>query len=355
MAQNLALVAHGPIFIGTVINLMLYGMLITQVHLYITTYKKSVCALPAVPFVPIDVDDDDFRSDRWWMKAIITFIFVADTMNTVFDIQYLYDSLINHYSAQSLVSPRDVLLNPSQTTLHSSKKQIGFLQQVIIIFLVTRFYAEPCITGNIGDRRSSVDVAGIATSIAIGVVPEWTEFQKFKIPVIIWLTVSALVDTSITLVLTWHLRKHKGSFKGSNDILDRIVRLTVQTGLITSVWAIVDLGVFLVKWPIHSHLAFNFPLAKLYSNSLLSSLNSRAGWKYSSSRDDEQKTTLGRRPDVLTLGASRVRPEVYIDVESHEMGSLDPDTKVARDDDFARSTTQSQSKHVSASDLTPPV
>ena len=29
-----------------------------------------------------------------------------------------------------------------------------------------------------------------------------------------------------------------------------------------------------------SHLLFNVPLAKLYTNSLMSSLNARGGWKY---------------------------------------------------------------------------
>lgn len=86
-------------------------------------------------------------------------------------------------------------------------------------------------------------VGGIATSIAIGIVPEWEQFQRFEVPVIVWLTVSALVDTSITAIMVWHLvsitcldlghndfaddcvqRKHKRGFKHSNDILDRIIR-----------------------------------------------------------------------------------------------------------------------------------
>ena len=63
-----------------------------------------------------------------------------------------------------------------------------------------------------------------------------------------------------------------------------IPTVTVQTGLITSVWAIVDLIVFLsivrarlypgrpslilLLQPTGIHLIFNFPLSKLYSTSL---------------------------------------------------------------------------------------
>jgi hypothetical protein len=48
-------------------------------------------------------------------------------------------------------------------------------------------------------------VGGVATSIAIGFVPNWLEFQKFKVPVIVWLVTSAIVDSTITAVLTWNL------------------------------------------------------------------------------------------------------------------------------------------------------
>jgi hypothetical protein len=48
-------------------------------------------------------------------------------------------------------------------------------------------------------------VGGIATSIAIGIIPNWLEFQKFEAPVIVWLVTSAIVDVTITFFLTWHL------------------------------------------------------------------------------------------------------------------------------------------------------
>lgn len=43
---------------------------------------------------------------------------------------------------------------------------------------------------------------------------------------------------------------------------------------------------------LNRHLLFNFPLCKLYTNSLMSSLNSRKGWNFSMGSGD-QKTTVG--------------------------------------------------------------
>lgn len=153
--------------------------------------------------------------------------------------------------------------------------------------------------------------------------------------------------------------------------------MTVQTGLITSVWAIVDLAVFLAivssdvdpflsatlthcysqpackLFPAPdrerltnaepSHLIFNFPLAKLYSNSLLSSLNARASldgrMTTSESQGAQHKSphsgralvlpiitisffdglTFVQGPEQIVSFNNTVRPEVYVDVESHEL------------------------------------
>ncbi|KAJ7037853.1 hypothetical protein C8F04DRAFT_952067, partial [Mycena alexandri] len=67
---------------------------------------------------------------------------------------------------------------------------------------------------------------------------------------------------------------HKTGMEDSNIFLDRIVRLTVQTGLATALCLTIDLILFLTD-PIGLHLVFNNPLCKLYTNSLLSSLNAR--------------------------------------------------------------------------------
>ncbi|TFY67257.1 hypothetical protein EVG20_g3998 [Dentipellis fragilis] len=292
---NFAKVAHGPIFIGTVLNIILYGISIAQTWIYLTTYKK----------------------DRLWMKLVILLLFVADTMNSVFDIEYTYNSLVNHYNDPAAIQKANWVFatDPAMTSIIGTIVQLFFAWRVKVL-TNNNIAVAGIVVGSIISC-----LGGIATSIAIGIVPVWTEFQKFKIPVIVWLTVSALVDSTITVILVWHLRHQKKGFKGSDDLLDKIIRLTVQTGLVTSVWAIVDLGVYL-GITTGTHLIFNFPLSKLYSNSLLSTLNSRSGWKHSGSDVSDESTMGSRKPDVVTFG-SGVRPEVYIDVESHEMINAD--------------------------------
>ncbi|KAF7419449.1 hypothetical protein PC9H_002039 [Pleurotus ostreatus] len=77
--------------------------------------------------------------------------------------------------------------------------------------------------------------------------------------------------------MTWHLSHHS------------------KLGLLQTVLAIIDLIFFLVD-PSGTHLIFNWILSKLYSNAILSSLNSRSGWKFGSSDDGQRSTVLPSRP-----------------------------------------------------------
>ncbi|KAJ7938473.1 hypothetical protein B0H13DRAFT_2572679 [Mycena leptocephala] len=109
---------------------------------------------------------------------------------------------------------------------------------------------------------------GLASAAAIAFVPQFSHFQEFQVTVICWLMSAAVGDVIITATL-----------------------VTIQTGMITSVCSVIDLGLFLGDSS-GMHLLFNLPLAKLYSNSLMSSLNARGGWRRSEPADDsgEMKT-----------------------------------------------------------------
>ena len=83
---------------------------------------------------------------------------------------------------------------------------------------------------------------------------------------------------------------------------------------------IVSVILHIALQPTGLHLAFNLPLSKLYTNSLMSSLNSRTGWQYDSSglsanRPDQQRGAIGgiqrpRNVNVNMLGSDNGRRPV---------------------------------------------
>ena len=65
---------------------------------------------------------------------------------------------------------------------------------------------------------------------------------------------------------------------------------------------IVSVILHIALQPTGLHLAFNLPLSKLYTNSLMSSLNSRSGWKYGTGTGDSVSDDLNRAERARHLG-----------------------------------------------------
>jgi len=118
---------------------------------------------------------------------------------------------------------------------------------------------------------------GLLVTIFVSIRNEFREFQSFSGAVIVWLVSSAVCDVLITVVLTYSLTTRKtGHFRAVDDQINRIIRLTVQTGAITAVAALADVILFLVFPATTLNFIPDFPLSKLYTISLLSTLNARA-------------------------------------------------------------------------------
>ncbi|KAG7449520.1 uncharacterized protein BT62DRAFT_917207 [Guyanagaster necrorhizus] len=320
---NAAGVAHGPMLIGLMFNLLLLGVIVTQVYIYLTTYQKR---------------------DKMWMKALVLvtslcrsdhnthspygqvlFLFTANIANSVFLMVDTYIALIKHFGDVPYLADATWLFatDPIFTGLISATVQLFFAWRVRV--LTSNWYLATLV--------AALAVAGaggaVATTAKIRVIPAFTDFQEFQSVVIIWLVASCVADITITVLLVSYLQRHKTGFQGSDELVDRIIRATVQTGLITSVIAILDLILFLVNSS-GLHLMFNFALAKLYTNTLMSSLNSRTGWAFSNSTPGSHSqsglvSTTGVNSSSRRKGTgTTTRPEVFVHVEQHELGDSRP-------------------------------
>jgi len=245
-------VLTGPMLIGTILNVMLYGVMLSQCLTYFVTYGQR---------------------DRLSIKLLVAFLLLADTVNSVFDVTFTYRYTITLFGNFDAVMVSDWVFNtdPIMTVIISSTVQSFFAWRVArltgykwigIVLVISAFVQLLC---------------GLGTTIGCSIVKEFLRFQEFRVVVIIWLGLSALTDITITGILSWYLHSHRTGFTSTDDIISKLIRMTVQTGLITTVWAVVDLIVYL-SFSNSLHLIFNIPLCKLYTNSLLSTLNSRGGW-----------------------------------------------------------------------------
>ncbi|KAJ7605567.1 hypothetical protein FB45DRAFT_952715 [Roridomyces roridus] len=137
---------------------------------------------------------------------------------------------------------------------------------------------------------------------------------------------SAAVDIVIAVSMTFVLLRSRAQALGhTNSILTRLVRLTVETGTITAIAAIVDL-VFFIKAHNGLHQVSGVILGKMYSNTLLVLLNNRLamrrepqlhvgesfragmGSRAPGTNDSEPATEI----DLVDLGAKKISGDLQL-------------------------------------------
>jgi len=121
-------------------------------------------------------------------------------------------------------------------------------------------------------------IGGLAVSILAPIVRERAKLQRVLPALITWLAASASADLLITLSLSWSLFRRKTGVKSTDDQITRIILLTIQTGSLTTFFALADVIVFLIVPRTNINFVFDLALSKLCTNSLLCTLNARAGW-----------------------------------------------------------------------------
>lgn len=249
MAGSSALdLSIGCILVGVMLNVWLYGFSCLQFYLYYA----------------------NFRSDRSILKLFVGFLFVADTLNAIFDLHFIYDYLITHFGDLHYASASNwsFTTDPVMTSIIAFSCQLFFAWRV---YRLTKSWVWPAI---IAVLSAASLLGAIGTTIGVSIVLHFAEFQKFQSVVIVWLLCAALADIVITFSLIRTLSKSRTGFQATDDLITKLIRTTIQTGALTTVFAIIDLILFLAS-PTTLHLVFNLPLAKLYVNSLLSTLNAR--------------------------------------------------------------------------------
>lgn len=222
------------------------------------------------------------------MKLLVTVLLVADTANTIFDFCWIYDALINHFDDPPALHVADWMFATDPV-------MVGTISTIVQLFFAWRVQvltAWPLVTAAIIVTALTSFMGAVGTTIAVTLYPQFMHFHKFQVIVILWLASSVACDILITLAISWYLKYTQAGFHHSDHIGNKVIRMTVKNGLITSVCATVDLIAFVTSTT-GLHLAFNFPLSKLYTNILMASLHSRRGWKYGS---DE---TGGARVEAL--------------------------------------------------------
>lgn len=176
---------------------------------------------------------------------------------------------------------------------------------------------------------------GIWTAYGVAHIKVLSRVLELHTSALLWLLSGCTADILITVTLVFTLNRRKTGFVATDDVISKLIRMTIHTGLLTTIFALGDVLCFMILPHAGVNFLFDFALSKLYSNCLLSTLNARLSLQSSSrptadgSARQNPMSLPSRRNDGFQMGAAPKRStyahKVGSDDDGHFTASYDPE------------------------------
>ncbi|KAF8197012.1 hypothetical protein BJ912DRAFT_954511 [Pholiota molesta] len=248
---NVAAVA-GPLYLGTLLNWGLYGILVVQVYIYWTA----------------------FPSDQWHTKALVYTLFILDTLQSIL--------LARDGFATFAAGFGDLAQLDNVGLVWFSVPVLAALVSLIVeCFFAYRIWV-------LAGKSYWIPAAVVVTSFTQAVAAilagvKALEVEKYsllhknaRIQITVWHIGSALADVMIAVSMCYYLWKRDTGFKRTHTMIVRLIQLTIETGTATASVAIIDLCLFSAGAGKVYFIAPAFVISKLYANTVVVIFNNRA-------------------------------------------------------------------------------
>lgn len=245
-----------------------------------------------------------YKRDTPWIKYLVLYLFVVETINTGLDMHIMYEPLILRYgtSAATTYFPTLFASEPLSLVAVSTPIQLFFAWRIKVL-------TKSSWMATLIMLLALVSLAGGTwTAVRIVDIKLFSRKPELHSSALMWFLSSCVADIVITVVLVISLTKRRTGFVATDDAISKIIRMTVQTGMLTALFAVGDV-VFFMTLP---HTALNFiwdlALSKLYANCLLSTLNARASLNDFTMNSSAQRiaSVPARRADGFSGNSSHI-------------------------------------------------
>jgi len=250
----------GVLLLGIMFNTYLYGVVTYQFLVYRNTKFN----------------------DPLWLKSIVGVLFAVDTLHSAVAIYAAWQTCVTNYANPSSLA---VISWTIPFTAVATSVAAIFTQ----FFLGHRVYkltqSKP-IVGVIGLFSVIGFVFGVYAGIRSGIIKQVADFAPLNPFVICWLGFQTGADLLITFVLSFVLMRSRTGFRKTDTVINRLIRGAIQTGLFASLFALADLFSFVLHKNTNLYAMFAYPIGRIYTNTLLDTLNSRIELKLMSANDN---------------------------------------------------------------------
>ncbi|KAF8201206.1 hypothetical protein K438DRAFT_1821575 [Mycena galopus ATCC 62051] len=293
----------GPRLLGLVFNWALLGVLTTQVYIYHISFPKDKRFLKIIVYVVYVLDWAQTCSATY--DAFQWFVYGWGNIPALYG---LYTGFLNVPILSSIIGAIvQIFFGWRIWTISESKITFG----VIILLALLQLGGGGAVAYYIYNDASEV-ARSVGLVRAVG----------------IRLAGSATVDTVIAVSMTYFLLRSRGqALNHINTVLTRLIRLTIETGTVTAIAAIVDL-IFFVRAHNGLHQVSGVILCKLYSNTLLVLFNNRLVMKSETNMHELSGSSFEptfRRKNMAKDVESNLQPTLR-DLDSVEMKSMENGT-----------------------------
>ncbi|CAL1705805.1 unnamed protein product [Somion occarium] len=247
---HLSVLTSGPPLVGAYLAWGSVGILLVQVYIYHIF----------------------FPSDAVGYKSLVYFVFIAECAQTFLLSAEAFENYVYLFG-----SPKSWTSYPiSWLAVPVIGGIISAVVQLMFAWCLWLLSNSRILIGFIVPLALCQSAAAIATGVQLKTIPAIEDQSIVVLSITVWLAGSALVDVVIAVSMTIYLIKAKSGLRRTDALVNRLIRLVVETGTITASFAIVDLVLFLTLPATLVHATVGAMLTKLYSNCLLVGLNNRA-------------------------------------------------------------------------------
>ncbi|KAH7907515.1 hypothetical protein BJ138DRAFT_1116639 [Hygrophoropsis aurantiaca] len=317
-----------PLVIGYSLSFCLMGFLTLQTYIY---FKR-------------------FPTDPIRLRAFVWVLFVTELLITGFTLHGFWVGAANNYLLIiiGVVPDSDVsqYVYPILWSFRALACFTGFVSFIthgffcwriwclkrsclvpIFVMMISLLQSSMVAFGGISDGLFPI---GIGWDVVAGGSTIFASLQvgtTVNLIIPIWLGGSLMCDTIVTFYMTIILRQEgtKSSFQSTKSLSTKLIKLTIETGLVTTLAAVIELILATALNDTVWHFAVFYTISKLYANCVLANLNSRKSLRDS---ENDHATFLsgfqantsnpGKRPQVM-----EIMKTMEIDIEMNSSAEHD--------------------------------
>ncbi|KAH9973261.1 hypothetical protein BGW80DRAFT_1309177 [Lactifluus volemus] len=268
--KNLLLLI-GPIFIGNILSWFLFGVLTMQLYRYLLRYAE----------------------DQRIIKSTGTVygLYLLDVAHSMISTIAAWSVLCSGWGKPStlIYTNLNFALIPIVTGIISGWVQLFFAWRIWVLGKSSFWKVVTVVISAISLTQGA---SAITAGIRFAYIGNIQRIHTMNTLACLILGGCVMADTLIAISMFYLLTRAKKSTwsEAVNGTVTKMIRITIETGVLTAAAASLDLGLFLGFHNNNLHILVATMMPKLYSNALMASLNSRGFESHRSSSSLDYET-----------------------------------------------------------------